>query len=321
MVKKNVIVKFILAILLIIAIIAISDTQVSAVFRFAMTADTKDDDCSMSGNVGVNPYLDEMVRDMKTLGAQVFLCGGDLVHGGTGGPHGSSQTAQFAKWNELTSAFEGARYMVPGNRDIRPLVCPRSVWQSAFSYLPDNGPAGEQGLNYYVDFGNTRIIASCDQWDTNPDGSTTWPTNQTWVNKDWLEEILTQTENEGFEHIFVLGHTPGHAGDFHRLVAHGVDAYFCGDLHSYVISRPEGDNTTLQAIVGTGGYRSGSGFLLVEVDGPMVTAKYYKDLNGDGYFLDVADSFVITVPEPTILTLLSIASAGVFLRRRRQKHN
>lgn len=279
-----------------------------ASFRFGVMADSQ----GSSYDPGVNPILSRLITDMNAHNPALCLFPGDLVYGFA--PCDDNLESQLRVWLDRTSHFTGRMYVTPGNHDLRWQankynVGNLAIWREMFPDMPQNGPDGEKGVSYYFDYGNSRFISINSDWPT-------WPPT-VYVNDTWLNEILEASAE--FEHVFVTSHHPGLAGEFGTLVSHGVDAFFCGHQHSYVVSQPSGSGTTWQAIVGTAGPGSPNGYLIVEVDGPHVEATFYADLDYDGHYDDVYDSFTIAAPEPGTMALLVFGAVGVLSRRRRKR--
>ncbi|MCK4624455.1 MAG: metallophosphoesterase [Phycisphaerae bacterium] len=281
-------------------------------FRFGTMCDSR----GSPVNVAV---LSQLITDMNAHDPAFCLFPGDLVAGFTS--DAEEMERQLGIWIDATSHFTGTMYVTPGNHDIINYGN-SATWRKMFPDMPQNGPDqpdslfNEKGLTYYFDHGNSRFISITSDHELIPSG---------WVDCSWPNDILS--ESTGFEHVFVATHHPcsdlgGASGDYWQtLVSHGVDAAFCGHHHKYSHSQPSGPDTTWDVIVGTAGAPLWGGqkygYLIVDVIGPYVEARFYADLDHDGNYDDVADSFVITVPEPGTMALLTLGAVGVLRKRRR----
>jgi 3',5'-cyclic AMP phosphodiesterase CpdA len=273
---------------------------VTSAFRFAVVADSRSKESNPSVNSAV---LRRLMSDMNALKPAFCLFPGDLVYGD--GVGNDAFKRQVQEWITDTGEFRAALYVTPGNHEFWGGAGRAEAWREMFPKMPGNGPPGEEyKCSYYFDYGNCRFISILSDWED----------EGTRVDQKWLDQILDGSS--GFDHIFVFSHHPirdlGEVkGAFWRsLVAHHVDAYFCGHLHYYSRSQP-GDLSTWQVIVGTAGAPpyapspavTGTtipdhyGFVTVDVEGPTVKVTFYGDADGDGHYNDVMDSFFIAVPK------------------------
>jgi 3',5'-cyclic AMP phosphodiesterase CpdA len=271
----------------------------SSSFRFAVVADSRSKENNPSVDSAV---LRRLMNDMNALKPAFCLFPGDLVYGGKVGNDAFKRELQ--EWITDTGQFRSTLYVTPGNHEFWGGAGRAEAWREMFPNMPGNGPPGEEyKCSYYFDYGNCRFISILSDWED----------HGTRVDQKWLEQILEASG--GFEHIFVFSHHPmWDLGDvkgtfWKSLVAHHVDAYFCGHLHYYSRSQP-GDLGTWQVIVGTAGAPpyapspavTGTtipgqyGFTTVDVDGATVKVTFYADVDGDGHYDNVMDSFFIATP-------------------------
>lgn len=272
-----------------------SDTS----FKFVVVGDTQSADGTSPINWDVVPQL---ITDMNTHQPEFALFCGDLVAGA--GSVGAT-VAQWEVWKTATASFTGTRYVGPGNHDFYGGAGSFAAWQQTFDWLPtDNSPAGEEGLTYYFDFGNSRFISILTDHETS---GAVPPTQQA-----WLDAVLADSADK--DHVFVFSHHPvsfssvevlgTSSGPFWQsLVQNDVDAYFAGHWHRYQPSRIGNGGGTWEVIIGTGGgwqgfqpirpYQQVHGFLLVEVNGAEAVGTFYSDDDGDGRYDDAVDSFVM----------------------------
>jgi 3',5'-cyclic AMP phosphodiesterase CpdA len=290
----------VLLLVLSVRIFAGESGAASSSFRFAVVADSRSKENKPSVNSAV---LRQLMSDMNALEPAFCLFPGDLVFGDKVG--NDTFKRQLQEWITDARQFRGTVYVTPGNHEFWGGAGRADAWREVFPNMPGNGPPGEEyRCSYYFDYGNCRFISILSDWED----------QGTRVDQKWLDQVLEASD--GFEHIFVFSHHPildlgGMRGAFWRsLVVHHVDAYFCGHLHYYSRSRPEGLGTW-QVIVGTAGAPpyapsplvTGTtipdqyGFATVDVNGPNVKVAFYGDGDGDGHYDDVMDSFFIVVPK------------------------
>ena len=116
-----------------------------------------------------------------------------------------------------------------------------NVFRALMAHLPQNGPADQRGLSYYVRRGDLLMIFVNTLW-TGSGGEGTLET-------EWLEQTLIQHSDA--RHKLVLGHHPvwavnGYYGDYQRqierenglrfwdvLLRHRVLAYFCSHILAF----------------------------------------------------------------------------------------
>jgi predicted phosphohydrolase len=245
-----------------------------------------------------------LVDSMNDHDPAYLLVAGDLV---SGAYSHSEVKLQWEDFNFLIEPFVGDTYMVPGNHDVYSGTGVFSAWRETFPWLPtDDSPAGEEGVSYYIDHGDSRFIF------ITSDG----PNQYGYVSTkglNWLDRVLAESDATGIEHIFVVTHHPvsfgdnyhgGTAGDFWQLmVSYNVAGVFSGHWHRYQPSQLGAGGDTWETIIGTGGgwqgfepirpYQQIPGFLLVEVDGSQVNATFYGDEDGDGDYDDALDQYTM----------------------------
>gem|GEM_PF-2126703 len=274
--------------------------QAQEAFSFVVIGDTQSNGTDWSVNWTEVPAL---VDAANTHDPVLMLVAGDLV---AGSGSMSSTVAQWEDFKLATAGFDGVIYPVPGNHDVYGGSDTFAWWRETFDWLPiDDSPEGEEGVSFYVDYGNTRFINITSDHPTNyyrasPEGLA------------WLDDVLAASDS--FEHVFVTTHHPvsfsnestfgGAQGDFWQtLLAYGVDGIFTGHWHRYQPSQLGGGGDTWETIIGTGGgwrgfepyraYQQIPGFLLVEVDGAEATATFYADMEGDLAYDDPVDSYTM----------------------------
>jgi hypothetical protein len=280
----------------------------AADLSFVVVGDTQAVDGD-SVNMDVVPTL---VEDMNALAPDLAFFVGDLTNGASSLPR---QVEVWEEWIDATSGLECERYAVAGNHDFFPGPGVKEAWADAFDWLPrDTSPAGEEALSYWFDVGDVRFVSILSDGDY---GVNVEPDNA------WLEPVLASSIEKA--HVFVFTHHPiswstydtamgGTEGDFWQLLLqYEADALLAGHWHLYqpgqlgggeMAGGHAGSAETWEIIGGLGGgwqgydpvreSNLGYGFIHVEVAGDTVTARYYRDEDGDGHYDDVADEFDLT---------------------------
>ena len=131
-------------------------------------------------------------------------------------------------------------YHTTGNHTVYDSAS-ESVFREVMAHLPQNGPADQRGLSYFVRRGDLLLIFVNTLWSgTGGEGT---------VETEWLERILTRHSDARDKLVF--GHHPvwtvnGFAGEYQRniefhngrrfwdlLVRHGVLAYVCSHILAF----------------------------------------------------------------------------------------
>jgi hypothetical protein len=170
--------------------------------------------------------------------------------------------AQWKHWLEYEMAWLDREaiplYHVTSNHTIYD-VASEQIFREVLSYLPGNGPKGQEGLSYFVRrndlllvFINTSTLA------LGGDG---------WVETEWIEKTLR--ENADAHYKFVVGHQPiypvkGYAGPrmgevmpdigsclWNLFVRNGVFAYLCGHMLCFDVQVHRGVLQLLTSGAGT----------------------------------------------------------------------
>ncbi len=134
-----------------------------------------------------------------------------------------------------------------------------AVYRQVMSHLPQNGPAGQESLSYFVKDGDLLMIFVNTLW-SGLGGEGT-------VETTWLDQTLTAHADARFK--FVFGHHPvfpvnGFSGSYQReiehrngkifwdvLVRHQVKAYFCSHILAFDAQVHQGVLQILTAGAGT----------------------------------------------------------------------
>jgi len=309
-------------------------------FSFVVMADTQHG----QGQAGMDPRVPQLVSDIAARNPSVTIFPGDLA--------GIGSASVWNDWLDMTASLGDNRFIVPGNHDWHPYWGQsRDDWQRAFSTTtnpsrglpwvdqlaaagqvgpttaydladPRNNPANgaafndRRGVDYYVDFGNTRIISVATDGGTPGQETNVVPP----VNLEWFQGVMQDPTTQAMDNVLVFTHRPitidalggdtdtgGTSGEWWQSITgqdgNGgavADAVFTGHWHLYRPSRPDPNVDTQEIIVGTGtinqeGYdwMRHFGFVEVAVDGDRMTARFWGDGDGDGQYDEVLDRFVI----------------------------
>jgi hypothetical protein len=301
------------------SVVGISSAHAQDAFTFVVVGDTQtdgDDYYSTYAPWSINwSVFPNIIDDMNTHDPSVGLFAGDLV----GGSSSLMDTrAQWQDFKDVALGLNGEVLPVVGNHDVYAGLGTFSAFEDEFDWLPnDDSPANQEGVSYYYDYGNTRFIAITSDLQVAP-----W-TGFTRPSLNWLDRVLE--EAAGMEHTFVFTHHPitfstetyvgGTEDEFWQiLVNHEVTGLFAGHWHRYQPSQPGGGANTWETIIGTGGgwigfdpirpYQQMHGFLAVEIDGANATASFYADVDDDGYYDDLMDSYVMASEDPSPVGLV-----------------
>lgn len=265
------------------------------------------------------------VAAMKRLSAaivgekpQILLFNGDLVGGAD---TDEAERSQLDTWLKSMTPIYDAGITVLAARGNHEMHCPHAgdVWKSVFAgkyALPQNGPAGEEGMTYSFTQGNVMFL-SLDEFQT----------SDLKINQAWLDATLAKPHPQ---HVFAFAHKMAFFSGNHTdgmfkspegrdamlksLIAAGSRAVFFGHDHLYdhCIAKVTagGENESIhQFVVGTAGApfvktkelntvdgiwsltRAGHdgnrlGYCVVDVDGPTVTI-VYKAETSPGVFTEV----------------------------------
>jgi len=268
-------------------------------FTFAVTADMRE--YSGPGQYDTQQYFRGACETIAALGGGAFL----VSPGDVDPPADVKWTIeQYISQNYLW-------YPVVGNHDAE---TPADMeWLRAYDYdangsnppnIVNTGPPRCQETTYSFDYGNAHFVVLneyCDDVsDTHMDGDVVD------VLYNWLVADLSATDKP---HIFVFGHEPAypqpdadngrlrHLGDsldghpanrdrFWDLLEYkGVVAYICGHTHNYSIVEIDGVwQLDAGHARGKGDIGARSTFILIHVNGDIVTFETYRDDAKDGSY-------------------------------------
>jgi hypothetical protein len=313
-------------------------------WTFAVISDTQGDNKEIAGKSCINDaVLRALAEDIVREHPDFVLVAGDLVNGWFKNG-GTDYAVQYVHWKEAMRPVYAAGirvYPIRGNHNDGPerLALPplpanlepppgtpermKIAFREAFpeSYIPRNGPAGEEGLTYSFGHKNAFII-----------GLDQYTGGQHKVNQGWLDRQLAENKNP---HVFVYGHEPAFETNhkdnlaffskerdlfWNSLGKAGGRVYFCGHDHFYnrALIPDSAGNEIRQIIVGTGGgtlkawagkyadprvrgeFHDGdhSGYVLVTVEEKKATIRWKGFPKTDGPVAwSVLDSFSYALPD------------------------
>lgn len=210
-------------------------------------------------------------------------------------------------------------YPVVGNHELpgagnEPYSGANMAWLRGYDYGAVNlGPGGCPTTTYSFDYGNAHFVVLNEYCDATGDTVTDGDVPDHLYN--WLVADLSATQRT---HVFVLGHEPAypqpdadngrerHIDDslnahpanrdrfWSLLKAADVVAYICGHTHNYSAVNVEGvwqlDAGHARGLGDTG---ARSTFILVRVDGPVVTFETYRDDASGGAYILMHDGILV----------------------------
>ncbi len=212
---------------------------------------------------GWEDAVDWFLEGMKKEGPAFSLNAGDIMDARWWSSPEEVRRQTRKYWGGYKKRFEDKNirlYVAPGDHEygddqgLRKMnLAP--VFAAQFASIlgmPRNGPAHKKGLAYTVTKENLAVITV----DTFEDAGTRMSMTVSGKQLAWLEKQLEQYRDKTF--IIVQGHVPvvgpvrsknssanmlegGTDSAFWKtMVAHGVDAYFCGEHHRITVTRRDG---------------------------------------------------------------------------------
>ena len=242
-------------------------------WTFAFFCDGRTDVGESGGQDGVNmTAVHAIASDVARQKVSLVVFPGDLVNGG---PAFGALEKQLAAWKEaMAPVYEAGIPVYPcrGNHELKQDMFRKgisvSAWRAAFPALPRNGPPGEEGLTYSVDFANASFIACDDFVGIKPtydkrkyDSSVNVGMVSPWV----VQQVKTSSK----QWVFVFGHESAYIGHHTDCLANFPDerdslwdalgarggVYLSGHDHMYVrhTAPDSAGRPVLELVVGCAG--------------------------------------------------------------------
>lgn len=299
-------------------------------WKFVVAGDGRSDSRSTrpQDESGVNAVItSEIARAVVAEDAKFLAWTGDLIIGYQKKPE--DQEKQLRYWLHLMKPLTDRKIKIlatRGNHDAGGTDADQ-VWRKVFAgevAMPNNGPAGEEGMTFSYETGNVLMIG-LDQYQAKKET----------VNQEWLDKVLAKNKKP---FIFSFGHEPAFMDGAHKdtldadpvrrdafwksLVKSGSRVYFCGHDHLYdhmtVVENGSKPGPEMhQLVAGTAGapfYDPGAyngqntiwklnrvknisntyGYIVVEIDGNKATITF-KGRKSPGVYVPM-DSFSYEVP-------------------------
>lgn len=267
-------------------------------FTFAVTADMRY--FSGQGTYDTSDYFRGVCEAIDSVGEGAFMVSpGDLDSPEDGTPAGVQWTITS------TLGITYTWYPVVGNHEQDEYAWFRDYYDDA-GYTVNSGPTGCPTTTFSFDYENAHFVVLNEYCDDAGPNETDGDVPDHLYN--WLVNDLNTTDEA---HIFVFGHEPAypqpdadngrtrHVGDsldkypanrnrfWDLLKAERVVAYICGHTHNYSAVKIDGVWQLDAAHArGKGDTGARSTFLMIHVDGYIVTFDVYRDdANGGPYAL------------------------------------
>jgi len=247
----------------------------AAAWKFAVICDTRGTaDGSRGSADGVRTsVIGPMARAMVADGVDLLIVPGDLVLGAAAA---GALTQQLTTWRATMAPLYGAHipiYAVRGNHELAGGVVaggltPLAQWRSVMTDVPQDGPAGEEGLTYRVVHNNATFVGF-DQYIGRQPGFKSDKYDSA-INAGMINPwVVAQVQTAPAGWVFAFGHEPAFVEQHTDCLAnvpaerdalwdalgprHGV--YFCGHDHFYLRAEaPDArQNTVMELVVGSGG--------------------------------------------------------------------
>jgi len=295
-------------------------------WKFIVTGDGRSGKNRPEDHNGVNTVImTELAKAMISEKPKFVLFSGDLI---VGPKTDEEMESQLTTWLGIMKPVYDAGikvYNIRGNHEMH-VPHPEVVWRKMFVgpySMPENGPKGEEGMSFTVNYENTLII-----------GIDEFQTPELKVNQKWIADVLKANKAQ---HIFAFSHKMAFRSGNHddglevdppsrdslikMLIGAGERAIFFGHDHLYdhrTVTAPgaPASKTLHQFVVGTAGaplvhgtddpgnnsdwkveklkhIEDKYGYAVVEIEGPKVTITF-KGRSATGVY-DVADTYSYSV--------------------------
>ncbi len=250
-------------------------------WKFAITDDSRAAGPAIAKNNGVSTLaLSTIANDMVNQGIDFVLFPGDMVTGETNDT--TALSSMLDTWVATMAPVYNAGipvYVTRGNHEYNPgangaanpLDPSRQTFLTHFSYLPSNGPAGEQGLTWSIKHKNVKIIGFDQYAKRTSDYNDTLyapSSNEGQAMNEWvIDEIQESKAHLNFviaheqiwptrSHPDCLANDPDSRDKLVKALAERNGAYFAGHDHMYVrgyMTNKEGDRVPAFTVGTAGG--------------------------------------------------------------------
>lgn len=224
------------------------------VWRFAVWNEVRDPTAPATASGIDEPFVARLVADALTQRVEAVFVTGNFLHQQRDGSDRSPEQ-QYAAWNRLPAPLTGAHvavYTLRGSHETYQDASGKAYREHIGRLHPQNGPSGERGLTYRVDWRNALFLAL----DTEVQPHR--------VNQPWLDDQLAGVTQQ---HVFVFAGEPAFRAQgytslgidpvardafWDALGEAGVNVFFCGGGRFF--NRGEADDrmgrTVQQVIAG-----------------------------------------------------------------------
>lgn len=202
--------------LLVTSSVALQSIARADPWSFAFFCDSRTDVGESGGRDGVNIVsLHAIAADVAQQKVSLVIFPGDLVNGG---PAFGTLERQLATWKTaMAPIFEAGIpvYSCRGNHELKQDMIRRGIsvkaWRAAFPSLPQNGPSGEEGLTYSVEFANATFVACDDFIGIKPtyDRKKYDSTVNSGMISPWVIQQITNSKKQW---VFAFGHESAFIG-------------------------------------------------------------------------------------------------------------
>jgi len=207
--------------MVVVALICLLAGAVSAEpWKFALMGDCRGLKSGEGSKDGVRvSVLGPLAADAAKAGVNLVIFSGDLVNGGVSC---GSLTTQLTAWKEAMAPIYDARipvYPCRGNHETHQGGASGEAlkaWRSFFPELPQNGPAGEEGLTYKVEYANATFIGFDQFIGVHSNGAGLIPGSRATKSGMMSPWVVGQVNAAKTPWLFVFGHEmafPGHHTD------------------------------------------------------------------------------------------------------------
>ncbi len=215
---------------------------------------------------GWEETLDYVLKAIKAENPEFVLVAGDLVMGRWSDKESIKKYAAiyYPAWIKRMQDHGLKFYTAIGDHEIgdnpwrgdkADLVLTFKKQFQKYLKMPFNGPLHMKGTAFWFAYENA-LFVSVDVFEKGEGPQGGIVPKVTGEQLEWFEQVLT--ENPGFKHVIVMGHTPIlgpvakesssglmlESGEqsplWQTLKKHGVDLYLCGEVHAITCTQADG---------------------------------------------------------------------------------